>query len=151
MEDSEYSTRHVELGPRRRDGTPSRSRPGRTVLAWAGATALVAAGAALATATYTGDGGTQVETPTGRVDTARPACVWLTQVDGPVVPAELLGAAPTPESILIFEKCDGDWTGDMAWMHSGSDLGPGSDDGLPNAWEAGNRAVARYLEEADRP
>lgn len=124
----------------------------RVVLGWAGAAALVVAGGTLAAVTFTADDEGTVETPTGRADTATPACVWISQVDGPVVPEELLGAAPTPESVLVFEQCDGDWTGDMAWMDSGDDLAPAGDDGLPNPFEAGNRAVERLLEEGpNRP
>ena len=127
--------------------TPMRAS---VVLGRVGAVALVVAGGALARVTFTDRDGGDVETPTRQADAGTPACVWLTQVDGPVVPEELLGAAPTPDSILVFEQCDRDWTGGVAWLHSRADLGPGSDDGLPNAWEAGNRAVARYLEEANR-
>ena len=139
-------------------------RPG-AVLGWAGAAALVVAGAALATVTFAGgdDGG--ADAPTGRTDTATPACVWASRVDGPVFPAEDLGAAPTPESVLAFEACNGEWTGDLAWMTPGEDQDAalaaraeeldrraklegqrrtyGSDDGLPTPWEAGNRAVER--------
>lgn len=146
------STREdLVLEPSPSDRRRRRARCGRRVLGWAGATALVATGAALATTTFTGDGGSRVETPGRQTSMGVPACVWATEVDGPVFPAEDLGAAPTSGSVLAFETCNGEWTGDMAWMDSGGDVGPGSDDGLPNAWEAGNEAVARHLEGSDRP
>ncbi len=118
----------------------------KAVIGWVSATAVVVAGGALAALTFAADDEGTVEAPTGRADTGTPACVWTSQVDGPVVPAELLGAAPTPESVLVFEQCDGDWTGDMAWLDSGDDLAPAGDDGLPNPFEAGNRAVERLDE-----
>lgn len=114
----------------------------RAVLGWAGAAALVAAGGTLAVVTFgTGDPGA-VERSVDRADTSTPACVWATQVDGPVVPEELLRGAPTPTAVLAFEQCNGDWTGDMAWLDTGDETAYSGDDGLPNPWEAGNRAVA---------
>jgi hypothetical protein len=118
------------------------TRP-RVVLGWAGAAAVVVAGGALAAATFTaGDEGT-VETPTRPADTVAPQCVWTPHVDVPVFPSENLGAPPTPESFLIFERCDDEWTGDIAWMSPDEPRREASsgDDGLPNPWEAGNRAV----------
>jgi hypothetical protein len=73
------------------------------------------------------------------------SCVWVTQENGPVVPQELFLAAPSADAALVFEYCDAEWTGDMAWLESREQL-PTSDDGLPNPWEAGNRAVERWLE-----
>ena len=117
------------------------------VIGWAGAVALVVAGGTLAAVTFAHSEEGKAEAPTGRADTGTPVCVWVSQVDGPVVPAELLAAAPTPESVLVFEECDGDWTGDIAWLDPGGDLMPSSgDDGLPNPFEAGNRAVERLDE-----
>jgi hypothetical protein len=119
----------------------------RVALGWAGAAAVVVAGGALAAATFTaGDEGT-VETPTGRADAVAPPCLWTTHVDVPVFPSENLGGPPTRESVLIFERCDDEWTGDVAWMSPGEaqrDASSG-DDGLPNPWEAGNRAVEPLL------
>jgi hypothetical protein len=44
-------------------------------------------------------------------------CVWTSDVNNtPVFPRADLGGPPTPGSVLIFEKCDGDWTGNMAWF-----------------------------------
>jgi hypothetical protein len=136
----------------------------RAVLGWSGAAVLAVAGAALAAVTFAGDEG-KAEAPTGRADTATPACVWTPHEDGPDFSAEDLGAAPTPGSVLAFEACNGQWTGDLAWMTSGRledaaqaaraeelERGAklegqrqtyGGDDGLPNPWEAGNRAVER--------
>ena len=120
----------------------------RVVLGWAGAAAVVVAGGALAAATFTGHDEGTVETPTRPADTVAPQCVWTPHVDVPVFPAENLGAAPTPESFLIFERCDDGWTGDIAWMSPGEVQGEPSsgDDGLPNPWEAGNRAIERLQE-----
>jgi hypothetical protein len=71
------------------------------------------------TRTNTGDtdssGGTTV-TSRDRRD-ARGACIWTSDVNNtPVFPPSDLGGPPTPDSVLIFEKCDGDWTGNMAWF-----------------------------------
>jgi hypothetical protein len=139
-------TEQPEARSSRRIRTPG-IRP-RVVLGWAGAAAVVVAGGALAAATFTaGDEGT-VETPTGRADTGAPPCVWTPHVDVPVFPAENLGPAPTPDSVLVFERCDDEWTGDIAWMSPGEVQGEASrgDDGLPNPWEAGNRAIERLQE-----
>jgi hypothetical protein len=139
--------RDFELEARDTERRRSASTRATAVLGWTGAAAVLVAGTALATITFTGDDTTTVETPTGRSDARAPACTWLTQVDGPVVPEELLGAAPTPTSVLAFEQCDGEWTGDMAWLDSGDELATHSgDDGLPNPFEAGNRAVERMNE-----
>jgi hypothetical protein len=126
--------------------TPS-IRP-RVVLGWAGAAAVVVAGGALAAATFTPDDEGTVATPTRPADTVAPLCVWTPHVDVPVFPSENLGAAPTPESFLIFERCDDEWTGDIAWMSPGEPRREASsgDDGLPNPWEAGNRAVEQLRE-----
>jgi hypothetical protein len=118
------------------------------VLGWAGAAAVVVAGGALATATFSGDDGGTVATPTRPAGTAASMCVWTPHVDVPVFPGENLGAAPTPDSFLIFERCDDEWTGDIAWMSPGGPRRDAStgDDGLPNPWEAGNRAVEQLRE-----
>jgi hypothetical protein len=120
----------------------------RVMLGWAGAAAVVVAGGALAAATFTaGDEGT-VETPTGRADAVAPPCMWTPHVDVPVFPRENLGAAPTPESFLVFERCDDGWTGDIAWMIPGDFKRDASNgiESVPNPWEAGNRAVEPFLE-----
>ncbi|MGH9193662.1 MAG: hypothetical protein ACRDZ0_14470 [Acidimicrobiales bacterium] len=92
-----------------------------------------------------------------------PACLWTSEVNTPVLPAEDLGGPSAPESVLTFEKCGGDWTGRMAWLNPGSphagrtcrDQVPvaeagGGDSGFVNPWAAGNAAVARYLCELGR-
>jgi hypothetical protein len=43
-------------------------------------------------------------------------CIWTDVNNTPVFPRADLGGPPTPGSVLIFEKCDGDWTGNMAWF-----------------------------------
>jgi hypothetical protein len=91
------------------------------VLGWGGAAAVVVAGAALATFTFAGGDGGEVDAPTSRTDTATPACMWTSQVSVPVFPAENIGGPPTPESDLAFEACNGEWTGDLAWMTPGED------------------------------
>lgn len=138
------------------------------VLGWAGAAAVVVAGAALATVTFAGGESGDVDAPTSRTDPATPACMWTSRVSVPVFPAEDIGGPPTPESALAFEACNGEWTGDIAWMTpgEGDDAAlatrpeelelrarlegqrrtDGSDDGPPNPWEAGNRAVERLQE-----
>ena len=62
-----------------------------------------------------------------------------------LTPARLTAAAPA-DAALVFEYCDAEWTGDMAWLESREQL-PTSDDGLPNPWEAGNRAAERRPED----
>ena len=157
---------------------PSRSRS--MAFACAGVLAAGAAAVALAVATLTPDH----DQPTGRTTTAErgraqgadgtaedttgsqvqsPACLWTSDVDAPVLPAEDLGAAPTPVSVLTFEQCGGEWTGRMAWLNPGGpDADPtcrdqlpvegagGGDSGFVNPWAAGNAAVARYLCELGR-
>jgi hypothetical protein len=46
-----------------------------------------------------------------------PACMWTTEVNTPVLPAEDLGGPPTPRSVLVFERCNGEWTGQIAWLN----------------------------------
>jgi hypothetical protein len=104
----------------------------RVVLGWVGAVAFVVAGGTLATVTFArGDDG-RAEVPSGQAATRMPACVWTSQVDVPFFPRENLGPAPTSDSVLVFERCDGEWTGDIAWLESGDELAPLGDDGMPN-------------------
>jgi hypothetical protein len=140
--------RDFELEARDTERRRSASTRAKAVLGWTGASAVLVAGTALATVTFTGDDTTTVETPTGRSDTRAPACTWSSEVDGPVFPEHNVGAAPTPESVLVFETCSGEWTGDLAWLNPGEGQGTtnSGDDGLPNPWEAGNRAVERLDE-----
>jgi hypothetical protein len=146
----------VDLEQEARPTGRHRFAPTRTkaVLGWAGAAAVLTAGAVLAAVTFTAGGKpTTVETPVGRSGSPAPACTWSPDADGPVFPAHDLGPAPTPESVLVFEMCAGESTGDLAWLGPG--LGRptthGGDDGLPNPFEAGNEAVARYFDESGRP
>jgi hypothetical protein len=45
------------------------------------------------------------------------ACMWTSEINNtPVFPPSDLGAPPTPDSVLVFEKCDGEWTGNMEWL-----------------------------------
>jgi len=157
---------------------PSSSRT--MVLGLAGVLAAGAGVAALAVATLAADGN-EVD-PTGRPgatqhdstpatdrtaeDAALPGastCLWTSDVDTPVFPAEDLGSPPSPASVLTFERCDGEWTGRMAWSTPGGPgTGPacpdrvsveaagGDDSGYVNPWAAGNAAVARYLCEQHR-
>jgi hypothetical protein len=86
-----------------------------------------------------------------------PSCGWTSEANGPVLPVNDIGGPPTPESVLIFERCDGQLTGTIAWISPGADQTPatgvgelpeaGGDSGLVNPWEAGNAAVDRYLSE----
>ena len=124
------------------------SLPGlsRAAVGWVAAVAVVGAGAALAAATFRG-GDTTLEQATGKTDTMSPACAWVTQADGPVVPQELFLAAPSADAMLVFEYCDAEWTGHMAWLDSRNELSTnGGDDGLPTPGEAANRAVEQWLE-----
>jgi hypothetical protein len=82
----------------------------------------------------------------GRSAARRRACAWVNQQDGPVVSEQLLLAAPSAHAMLAFEYCDDEWTGGMGWLVSRRELST-SDDGMPNAWEAGNRAAERWLED----
>jgi hypothetical protein len=79
-----------------------------------------------------------------------------------VLPAEDLGGPPTPQSVLTFERCGGEWTGRMAWLNPRPpSAAPGcsdrmpvdaavGDSGFPNPWAAGNAAAARHLCERNR-
>jgi hypothetical protein len=91
------------------------------VLGWAGGAAVVVAGAALATVTFAGGDGGEGDAPTSPTDRATPSCVWTSQVSVPVFPSEDIGGPPTPESALAIEACNGEWTGDLAWMTPGED------------------------------
>ncbi|HEY6415769.1 MAG TPA: hypothetical protein VIX41_06015, partial [Acidimicrobiales bacterium] len=42
-----------------------------------------------------------------------PACWWTSKVNTPALPADDLGGPPTEESVLTFEQCNGDWTGNI--------------------------------------
>jgi hypothetical protein len=44
------------------------------------------------------------------------SCRWTTEADGPVFPANDIGGPPTPASVLIFESCGGELTGNIAWL-----------------------------------
>ena len=117
---------HLDLAPR----GPERRRPAtsrsKALLGWTGAAAVLVAGTALATVTFTGDDTATVETLDSGATTPAPACTWSSEVDGPVFPERNIGAAPTPDSVLVFEHCDGDWTGDVAWLNPGQgQLDPG--------------------------
>jgi hypothetical protein len=159
---------------------PSSSRS--MAVAWAGVLAAGTGAAVLAVATLTPGrdqpmgrtAAAERDSAEGADDTAEdstgsqvrsPACVWTSDVDAPVLPAQDLGAAPTPVSVLTVEKCGGEWTGRMAWLNpSAPDAGPtcpdpnharvegagGGDSGFVNPSEAGNAAVARYLCELGR-
>jgi hypothetical protein len=126
------------------DQPPSRSRT--TVLGWA---AVLAAGAAVAAlagatlATYTHDQPSPVQDPAA----SRHACQWTTEGNETVFPAPGIAGPPTPESILIFESCDGRLTGHLAWLTLPPDRTQpgGGDSGPVNPWAAGNAAVDRYL------
>jgi hypothetical protein len=107
-----------------------------------------------------------VEDSAGSPGHGASACLWTSEVNTPVFPAEDLGGPPTPQSVLIFEKCNGEWTGNIAWLNPRSrlDVEPAAaasrvaeaersaklndqaktyrgDDGLPNPFEAGKRAA----------
>ncbi|MFP3899681.1 MAG: hypothetical protein ACLFXM_02420, partial [Acidimicrobiia bacterium] len=45
-------------------------------------------------------------------------CIWTSEVDGPVLPGANLGPPPNPGAVLVFERCDDEWTGDIAWLSS---------------------------------
>lgn len=64
----------------------------------------------------------QAGPPGGRA----PACWWTSEANTPVFPTADLGGPPNPESILIFERCNGEWTGNIAWSNPGDgpDAGP---------------------------
>lgn len=72
---------------------------------------------------------------------SEPDCLGTFDVDAPVLPVEKLGGVPTPESVLTFERCDGEWTGNVTWS---------SPSGNVNPWAAGNAAVARCFRELGR-
>jgi hypothetical protein len=174
MAPTDQDTALPEAPSQEQSRPPSSSRS--MVSAWAGVLTAGAAAAALAVATLTPDhdqpmgrpatterGSTQGADNSSGSQVQSPACLWTSDVDAPVLPAENLGAAPTPESVLSFEKCGGNWTGRMAWLNpSAPHAGPtcseqvpvegagGGDSGFVNPWAAGNAAAARYLCELGR-
>lgn len=155
--------------PDQEPSRPSRSRL-RTTFGWA---AVAAAGAAAATLVITSTvGGDHAErrdvvaraggrpAVSASADDPRapgpaPGCVWTSYVQVPDFAAEALGPASTVDSVLVFEACDGVWTGDITWLvpdnnpHPGAAEPTGGDSGLPNPWAAGDAAVARHL--GDQP
>lgn len=42
-------------------------------------------------------------------------CVWVSAIGVPFLPAENIGGPPTEGSVLVFESCDGEPTGRLAW------------------------------------
>lgn len=165
--------------PEEETAQPSTSSRG-VVFGWVGVLAAGAAATALAVATLASDdnrplGGSLTNKDDSRSaaegsaeepppsSSGAPVCSWTSDVDGtPVLPAEDLGGPPTPQSVLTFESCAGDWTGRMAWLTpSSTAAGPScpdrvpadvavGDSGFPNPWAAGNAAAARYLCERNR-
>jgi hypothetical protein len=119
------------------------STPGGTRHRWAGVAVVITAGVVLAVATLPGDaeddpvgpplaaehGSPQpvegpAEDPAGPPG-GEPTCSWTSEINTPVLPAENLGGPPTPVSVLVFERCDGEWTGNIAWLNAGApDTGP---------------------------
>lgn len=80
--------------------------------------------------------------------------MWTSDVHVPDFAAEDLGPASTVDSVLVFEACDGEWTGDIAWLDPDDSRTraaepTGGDSGLANPWAAGDAAVARHL--GDQP
>jgi hypothetical protein len=138
---------------------PPRPSGRRTIVL--GATAVLAAGAATAALAFATLGTDTRDEPVGRpaIDSA-PVCGWTSEANEPVFPANDIGGPPTPQSVLVFESCDGQLTGIIAWLNPGPDRTPdqgagalpeagGGDSGLVNPWEAGDAAVDRYLSELD--
>ncbi len=121
------------------------------VLGWAATIAAGTATAVLAVATLATNTHDQpapvADPPVADPAGNRPACHWTTEANEPVFPAPGIGGPPTPESILIFESCDGRLTGHLAWLNLAPDprQPSGGDSGLVNPWEAGNATVERYL------
>jgi hypothetical protein len=64
-----------------------------------------------------------VEDSAGSPGHGASACLWTSKVNTPVFSAEDLGGPPTPQSVLIFEKCNGQWTGNIAWLNPRSQPG----------------------------
>ena len=170
------TTRDTSL-PEAPEQTPSPRPSGRRSIVL-GAAAVLAAGAATAALAVATLGTDTDDEPVGRpaVDQPRnppadqrpvesstgsaPACGWTSEANGPVLPANDIGGPPTADSVLIFESCDGQLTGTIAWLNPSRDPTPdqgagalpeaaSSDSGLVNPWEAGNAAVERYLSERD--
>jgi hypothetical protein len=169
------TSKHTSL-PEAPEQTPPRPPSGRRSIVL-GAAAVLAAGAAtaaLAVATLGSDTRDEpvdhpaldqprttpaddgpVENSPGRA----PVCGWTSEATEPVFPNNDIGGPPTPESILIFESCDGQLTGTIAWLTPGPDRTPaqgpaallpeagGGDSGLVNPWAAGDAAVDQYLSE----
>lgn len=116
--------------PEAPEQTPSRPRSrsrarilGRIAVFGAGATALIALGTlAIDIRNEPADrpSSSQRGDPAGDSAESTPgtgtSCRWTTEADGPVFPANDIGGPPTPESVLIFESCGGELTGNLAWL-----------------------------------
>ena len=70
-----------------------------------------------------------------------PGCWWTSKVNIPALPAEDLGGPPTEESVLIFENCNGAWTGNIAWLNP---------DVAPDTGPAASAAVSGWPGEDER-
>jgi len=113
-----------------------RSRPShtprRTIERWAGVAVVIVTGAVLAATTLAADHEAQpvghpliaehtnnegsVRDSASSVGHAPNSCMWTSEVNEPVFPAEDIGGPPTLKSVLIFESCDGELTGTIAWF-----------------------------------
>jgi hypothetical protein len=131
------TTQDIELPEAPRAEPPAaRSHPLRTVVIGAGAVAAIAAAAALAAVTLRGGDENKpvghpliaehgsirahegtVEDPAVPTSYGAPGCMWTTEVDTPVLPSDDLGGPPTPQSVLVFERCNGSWTGNITWLN----------------------------------
>lgn len=53
---------------------------------------------------------------TGQTPGGRPTCSWASDIYAPLELAVALGGPPAPGSTVTFERCDGEWTGRLAWL-----------------------------------
>jgi hypothetical protein len=60
-------------------------------------------------------------TGNGAIPTAarRIECVWSSDITSEVGPADDIGRPPVPDAALVMERCDGVWTGSLAWLVPG--------------------------------
>lgn len=80
-----------------------------------------------------------------------PACWWTSKVNTPALPAEDLGGPPTEESVLIFENCNGPWTGNIAWLNPdvAPDTGPATSAAV-SGWPGEDERFASCVEAETR-
>jgi hypothetical protein len=106
-------------GKLRRWGGMAAAGAAALVLTVTGLTAEAADDIGQPPAAQRGSGGSTAgptEDPTDTPPTAGAACVWTTDITDEVRPEDDIGRPPVPDAALVMERCNGVWTGSLAWL-----------------------------------